>query len=111
MMTRNFELRQKSTGDVIVRLGTPEKVLSLFSSATYDRSCSDATRYSPRALGRGICVTWRVSIAVNKRGSRLRAGWSVLPVRHRMESTPPPRCPVRLPFLLNVALKDRLATG
>jgi len=34
MMIRNFDVRQKSTGDVIVRLGTPEYLLSWRSSAT-----------------------------------------------------------------------------
>src|ERR1041385_6744826 len=51
--------------------------------------------------GGGICVTWRVSIAVKSRGSRLRAGCSVLPVRQRMKSTRPPPCSVRMPFFFS----------
>src|SRR3990172_3461087 len=74
MMIKNFELRQKSTGDMIVSVDVPEYLLCLRSSAMYSRSCSDATRYSALATGSGICVTWRVSIAGNRLGSRVRAG-------------------------------------
>jgi len=66
MMDQETRGPPESTGDVIVRLGhAGELVVACALRRTYDRSCSDAHLVlGPLALGSGICVTWRVSIAV-----------------------------------------------
>jgi len=79
MMIRNFDVRQKSTGDVIVRLGTPLYLL-LFALFGDVRQILQR-RHAILGAGAG---QWNLRhlARVDRReqsGSRLRAGCSVLP--------------------------------
>jgi len=87
MMIRNFDVRQKSTGDVIVRLGTAAVLLLLrLRRRTTDPAATppDTRRWrSQRNLRHLARVDRR-----EQSGVEVARRCSVLPVRHRMKKHP-----------------------